>query len=268
AAQALITKITNTLLTQVPTLQPGLTPSIFHDKLPGASPITEAVHFAYESLDWTPQARALNDFMLLFVGANSNTIAANYWTLLFILTDKEAAIAVRSELELINYDILDHSSSKYPVLDACISEAIRLRASGQSPRLAEKDCEFTLQKTGQVFSVRKGDTIILDGNRDLMDDTMWECPRNFNYKRFLEKDVRKLPYSPFGGGTSLCPGRMLARTEITVFVAEMMRAFDITLENVTKDSFEPDMTRFAFSFLEPKNDVTFSLKRRAIEHNI
>ncbi|KAJ3045792.1 hypothetical protein HDU99_009842, partial [Rhizoclosmatium hyalinum] len=62
-----------------------------------------------------------------------------------------------------------------------------------------------------------------------------------------------------------CPGRILARMEITIFVAEMMREFDVTLENVTKDSFEPDMARFAFSFLEPKNEVKFSLKRREVE---
>ncbi|KAJ3067121.1 hypothetical protein HDU99_003621, partial [Rhizoclosmatium hyalinum] len=118
AAKTLMKKITENLLTQVPTFQSGLTPSIFHDSLPGASPFTEDVHFGYESLDWTPQARALNDFLLIFIGANSNTIAANYWTLFFILSDNEAASAVRSELESIQYNVLDHKTSEYPVLDA------------------------------------------------------------------------------------------------------------------------------------------------------
>ncbi|ORY35250.1 cytochrome P450 [Rhizoclosmatium globosum] len=234
AAQTLMMKITNNLLSQVPTLQSGLTPSIFHERLP---------------------ARALNDFLLIFIGANSNTIAANYWALFFILSDKDAATAVRSELESIKYNS--------PKLS--ISETIRMRSSSQSTRLAEKNCEFTLQKTGKVFSVRKGDTVILDGSKDLFDEAVWETPRQFNYKHFLENDVRKLPFSPFGGGISLCPGRILARMEITIFVAEMMREFDVTLENVTKDSFEPDMARFAFGFLEPKNEVKFSLKRRDVE---
>jgi hypothetical protein len=51
----------------------------------------------------------------------------------------------------------------------------------------------------------------------------------FNHRRFLTEEKRHSPISfrGFGGGTTLCPGRHFASTEILAFTAMLILRFDI-----------------------------------------
>ena len=42
-----------------------------------------------------------------------------------------------------------------------------------------------------------------------------------------EKLGHSSSYRPFGGGLSYCPGRLIARQEVAVFVAVMLKRFDV-----------------------------------------
>lgn len=55
--------------------------------------------------------------------------------------------------------------------------------------------------------------------------------RQFNFNRFLKnKDLSRSPsFKPFGGGTTYCPGRFLARREVLTFIAIALVRFDISL---------------------------------------
>lgn len=48
-------------------------------------------------------------------------------------------------------------------------------------------------------------------------------------QRFVrnEKLGHSSSYRPFGGGLTYCPGRLIARQEVTVFVAVMLKRFDV-----------------------------------------
>ncbi|KAJ8063786.1 hypothetical protein OCU04_007647 [Sclerotinia nivalis] len=54
----------------------------------------------------------------------------------------------------------------------------------------------------------------------------------FDPRRFLNNPslVRSTIYRPFGGGSTYCPGRFLARREIFMFVVLLLHRFDIDLE--------------------------------------
>ena len=50
-------------------------------------------------------------------------------------------------------------------------------------------------------------------------------------QRFMrnEKLVHSSSYRPFGGGLSYCPGRLIARQEVAVFVAVMLKRYDVEI---------------------------------------
>ncbi|KJZ78259.1 hypothetical protein HIM_02297 [Hirsutella minnesotensis 3608] len=53
---------------------------------------------------------------------------------------------------------------------------------------------------------------------------------DFDESRFYEKSAARMPhYRPFAGGSTHCPGRILARRETLAFLAILLRRFDITV---------------------------------------
>ena len=65
---------------------------------------------------------------------------------------------------------------------------------------------------------------------------------HFNSTRFLDNALRKNPsYRPFGGGTTYCPGRFLAKSEVLTFVALSLNRFNITISD--KDGRQQEMPR-------------------------
>jgi len=53
----------------------------------------------------------------------------------------------------------------------------------------------------------------------------------FDAKRFLNDKslLKSTSYRPFGGGSTLCPGRFIAKREVLMFVALVLFRFDISL---------------------------------------
>ena len=57
-------------------------------------------------------------------------------------------------------------------------------------------------------------------------------PHVFKPNRFREnaKDSKSQSYRPWGGGQTLCPGRVFARRSINAFVALLLSRYDITVD--------------------------------------
>lgn len=55
--------------------------------------------------------------------------------------------------------------------------------------------------------------------------------KSFDAEHFLEKKdlVRSSNFRPFGGGTTYCPGRFIAKREVLTFVAFVLARFEISL---------------------------------------
>ena len=69
---------------------------------------------------------------------------------------------------------------------------------------------------------------------------------------------------PFGGGTSMCPGRHLAKRIMILTLVVLLFQFD--MEIVDPDKVAPDMDRYGFGVLQPCADTKTPLriKRRSL----
>ena len=59
----------------------------------------------------------------------------------------------------------------------------------------------------------------------------WEDPEKFMPDRFLndESKIMKNSYTPFGGGTRVCPGKLMAIAEIKILLILFFRRYDVNL---------------------------------------
>lgn len=126
-------------------------------------------------------------------------------------------------------ELMDHC----PKLQALFFEVLRITTASASVR--------------RIISPTKiGGKTLRPGNRVLIpyrqlhynEDVFGEDVNKFNRERFLRNTnlIHHPSFRPFGGGANYCPGRFIARLEVNVFIALVLRRFDIVLtENVGKD---------------------------------
>ncbi|KAJ6653658.1 hypothetical protein lerEdw1_008846 [Lerista edwardsae] len=72
----------------------------------------------------------------------------------------------------------------------------------------------------------------------LYDPNEWETPRQFNPGHFLDQDGNfSCPeaFIPFSTGNRVCIGDHLAKTELFLFFANLLRTFTFRLAEGTKD---------------------------------
>ena len=72
---------------------------------------------------------------------------------------------------------------------------------------------------------------------------------------------------PFGGGPTMCPGRVFAKNEMLASFAILSTMFDVELlvtsgQEKKKKKIEPDMSFLSIGTLPPKGDVPFRIRRR------
>ncbi|KAJ3069082.1 Cholesterol 7-alpha-monooxygenase, partial [Podochytrium sp. JEL0797] len=200
-------------------------------------------------------------------GAIANTVPAACSLLYFVLSKVTVLEAVLKEIERLS-DVEDVSPSNAPVLDACVSESLRLCSQTMSPRVAATDCCINIKSQKTDFKIRKDDFILLPVMFAHEDKSVYSGVNTesreetsmlaFNHSNFLNKGVEKSPaFYPFGGGVSMCPGRNLARRELIVFLKECLSHFEMKLvgESVKKKAFPYDATRFGFGALEPDGPI-------------
>ncbi|KFP33959.1 Cytochrome P450 2D16, partial [Colius striatus] len=78
------------------------------------------------------------------------------------------------------------------------------------------------------FPLKKGTVVFPNLASSLYDPEQWETPRQFNPGHFLDKDgnfVSQEAFLPFSAGHRVCLGEHLARTELFIFFASLLRAF-------------------------------------------
>ncbi|NWI57495.1 CP2K1 protein, partial [Calyptomena viridis] len=93
------------------------------------------------------------------------------------------------------------------------------------------------------FPLKKGTIVLPNIASSLYDPEQWKTPRQFNPGHFLDKDgnfVSQEAFLPFSIGHRVCLGEHLARTELFIFFANLLRAFTFRLpEGVTEINTEP-----------------------------
>ncbi|KAJ4356540.1 uncharacterized protein N0V89_004574 [Didymosphaeria variabile] len=112
-----------------------------------------------------------------------------------------------------------------PILLSSLQEVLRLHSVGISTRLVMED-----HVLDGKYLLKKGGTVMIPAPVQHQDAAIWgENVHSFDHRRFLPNEKRSNPvaFRGFGGGTTLCPGRHFASTEIFAFAALLILRFDM-----------------------------------------
>jgi cytochrome P450 len=207
-----------------------------------------------------------------------NTVPNVFHMLCYIFSDLELVAAIRKEtakiatrkiqdgFELVSLNIA-LLQTHCPLLTASFYETLRLTKTGASVRTTLSDVLLDNQyllKKGAIIQIPTG---VLQSNVNTWgDDSKAFNPRRFIEKESLSKEAKKAQtraFIPFGGGKNLCPGRHLAFTEITAFVAMMVYGFDVEMnDGGVLQVPEAEFQRLGVGSLSPKKDVAVLIQRR------
>jgi cytochrome P450 len=115
-----------------------------------------------------------------------------------------------------------------PILTSTLQEVLRHRAVGTSVREVMEDTILD----GKYF-LKKGCTLLIPTDVLHSDRILWgDDVAEFDHRRFLKLPGKKVPnpvaFRAFGGGTTLCPGRHFASTEIMAVAGMLIARFEIT----------------------------------------
>lgn len=176
------------------------------------------------------------------IGILTNTTPGSFWMVYHLYSDPVALKECREELSKVVSDVsttgengqltvlrtIDLSQVKLscPILLSTFQEVLRVHTVGISTRKVMED--HLLDKK---YLLKKGSTVMIPAPVQHTSISDWgNDVHEFNHRRFLPKEKRHNPTSfrGFGGGTTLCPGRHFASTEILAFVALLILRFDVT----------------------------------------
>ena len=184
-----------------------------------------------------------------------------FWTLARVVHDKDLMCNVRDETVMaFRNEILDvpYLTERCPVLNSIWLESLRLSAGLSSVRHITDDTVIG----GKVL--RRGDKVLISGRQLHLDEAVFGGdPFSFDPQRFLRnpKLEQHPSFRPFGGGATLCPGRILAKHAVFTFIALALQRFEI--ESATAQPFPRCEERNAgFGITMSNDDLLLRLKAK------
>jgi len=206
-----------------------------------------------EKMDAT---QLLDESLILFTAGHETTANALGWCL-YELSQSDSTITskVREEYNRIVVEGITMSSlmsAKYG--NMVLSETMRLYPPAWVlDRVALDDDRI------KNVSINKGDLVAMYVYGTHRDPILWEHPETFDPERFgldRNKDHHAYAYYPFGGGPRLCIGNHFAMLEMQMALGELLRHFDITLDESVEVVAQPLLT------LRPKNGIKMFFEER------
>lgn len=165
--------------------------------------------------------------MTIYWGINTNTRKSAFWMLSYMLWEPELLDAVREETKtaFANDKIdIDYIMNSCPRFKAIWDETIRLTAFSSSVRFITEDTVIG----GKVL--RKGNRLVIPYRQLHFDESVFgKGVSEFQSERFIKDPglTRHSSWRPFGGGSTQCPGRFLARQSVMIFVSMVLQRFNI-----------------------------------------
>ncbi len=195
---------------------------------------------------------------------NTNAFKVCFWLLSHMVFDPALMKSIRTETESgvrggkVNIaHLLDHC----PRLDAAFNETLRLYGNASSARHV-----LAPTAVGNMI-LRPGNKLLLPYRQLHFDPTIFGTDvKTFNAQRFLDNSAlgRSPSYRPFGGGSTYCSGRFIARREVYAFVALALKRFDLTLQDSKRHFPRLDETTPSLGIIGPisGDDVKLKIRRR------
>lgn len=202
----------------------------------------------------------------------SNTVPNTFWMLYHLYSDPKVLEECRKEVSdvLVIIDnaegkpthTLDMSKVKMdcPILLSIYKEVLRVYSTAVSARLVMED-----HMLDNRYLLKKGSTVMMPTPVQHHNSTIWGSEHDtFDHLRFVkQKRPNQAGFRAFGGGTTLCPGRHFATTEILAFTAAMIMQFDIKPKSSRR--LGPPRRKVEFWEATPSPDEDFEVEIRPIE---
>ncbi|ESZ95986.1 putative oxidoreductase, FAD-binding [Sclerotinia borealis F-4128] len=205
------------------------------DRRPGACWLVETLEKEMKAVGIQPPDIAAYLMMYYWV-INANSWKVSFWMLAYLIHDPSLLMTISEEISPMtnsnptmspNELVASFNSTATPQLLALYHEVIRIVTSSVSVRNVAKSV-FVGGK-----QLQPGGRIIVPYRQLLLnDDVFGRDASEFNHERFLHRDgilSNNPSYRPFGGGSTYCPGRFLAKAEILTCVALAIGRFDMQL---------------------------------------
>lgn len=202
--------------------------------------------------------------LTLWTSVNFNTFRMAFWVFAHIICDLALKATITSEVSSLrrpdgSLDLMELSSC-CPTLDAVWLEALRLYSNGTVAR-------NTIRTTVIGNKTIRPGTQVLGPLRmtHLQPRIFGPDADEFNIERWMrDKNLESTKaFAPFGGGKTLCPGRFLAKREVTRFVAIALSRFDMRPAGETKVPL-PAVEKPALTMLDPRTDLLVEVRRRKV----
>ncbi|CAK9829027.1 Methyl farnesoate epoxidase [Anthophora retusa] len=187
----------------------------------------------------------------LFLAGSKTTTDTLATTLLFLSLHPEWMKILQKELDNVIGRSRAPTLEDYPLLpmmEAFLAEVQRflILAPLGVPHKTMKP--ITLNE----YSIPKDTIILLDFHSVHNDPSYWDHPEEFRPQRFLDVNGRFCQNNasmPFGLGKRRCPGEMLARTSLFLFLAYVIHYFDV---EISPEHGQPDPNGYDGFTISPK----------------
>ncbi|XP_078073382.1 steroid 21-hydroxylase [Mustelus asterias] len=163
----------------------------------------------------------------LFVGGTETTSSTLGWALALLIHRPEIQDRIYSELcQLLGEDSYPTYADrkKLPLLSATIAEVLRLRPVVPLSLLHQAACDSSVAG----YFIQKGTNVITNLFGAHQDESQWTDPAHFRPERFLEAadgERRMQSVTSFGAGPRTCLGEPIARLELFIFMAYLLKDF-------------------------------------------
>lgn len=173
----------------------------------------------------------------VLLGILANMIPAIFYMLIHLLSDPDLLRDIRAELQATSVEISPDGPTrilnvmtmreKCILLHSTFQETLRVHALGSSVRYVREDILLA-----DPYLLKKGNVVQMPMAVMHSDLSAWGSNANdFEPRRFLKTSANtkdsKTAYRPFGGGSSLCPGRHLATLKAMALTAVFVLRFDV-----------------------------------------
>ena len=224
---------------------------------------------------------------------NANSNSTVYWMLRNIhatpglLEDVRREIApacvLRDDRLQMDWRRLLHDS---PLFKSCYFESLRLDSAPWSFKRLQKDCMVreaaedarlggfsgmtttTETQPPTPFALQKGEAVLIPADLHHNDARYFPDPTEFAPQRFfvhssdgaVKSEIKSI--RPYGGGATMCKGRLFAEREVLAFVAAMLTCWDLTPAGGS--SWEMNGRGKTSGVCRPKENLRVRMTRRFI----